>query len=184
MYRKAQNLVEIGLLLCLLVIVSTSVWTIYNHQKTKLAALSKSSITTSAVNLNSKNYNPNDVVKFNPTETAGSSALTLLTPALTSDQFNAYMSRITYGELKVALDGGDSQKGLADLANELISALGLPYKELSPDNVDMSTLTTLTGVLNTVADPKFSGNKDTAGEYVAQLNALLNSVCAAMPKTN
>ncbi len=47
--KKAQNLIEVSLILVLIVAVSLSLWPMFNNQKTKLANLSKSNVSTQSI---------------------------------------------------------------------------------------------------------------------------------------
>lgn len=47
--KKAQNLIEVSLVLVLVVVVSLSLWPLFNNQKTKLAELSESNINTQSI---------------------------------------------------------------------------------------------------------------------------------------
>lgn len=47
--KKAQNLIEVSLILVLVVVVSLALWPMLNNQKTKLAELSKSKVSTQSI---------------------------------------------------------------------------------------------------------------------------------------
>lgn len=47
--QKAQNLIEVSLVLVLVVVVSLALWPMFNNQKTKLAGLSKSNLSTQSI---------------------------------------------------------------------------------------------------------------------------------------
>lgn len=47
--KKAQNLIEVSLILVLVVAVSLSLWPMFNNQKTKLAELSKSNVSNQSI---------------------------------------------------------------------------------------------------------------------------------------
>ena len=173
MQRKAQNLIEVALLICVTLVVGLSTWAIYNNQKTHLATLSKTSNAGGPVAANQA-FNPNDKIKYNAVETAGSNALTSL--KMTAAQYNLYMSNITAGTLKAALEGTESDPGLAELANKIIADSGLTCAPISADNISMDTLTTLTSVMNKVSDSKYSGDKSVSDSYVAKLKVLLTTV--------
>lgn len=175
MQRKAQNLIEVALLICVLLVVGFSSLAIYNNQKSNITKLSKITA-TEGTNAANKQFNPEEKVKYNAVETAGSNALTNL--KLTASQYNLYMSNITAGQLKEALDGTESDPGLAELANQIINDpnSGLDCAPVSSDNISMDTLNTLTAVMNKVSDPKYSGDSKVNQSYVTKLSALLTSV--------
>lgn len=47
--KKAQSMIEVSLILVLVVVVSLALWPMFNNQKTKLAELSKSNISTQSI---------------------------------------------------------------------------------------------------------------------------------------
>lgn len=179
MQKKAQNLIEIALLVCVILVVGFSSWKIYNSQKTHLTNLTKTSDAGNAT-ISNKAFVSNEKVKYNAVETAGSNALTNL--KMTGAQYNLYMSNISAGTLKAALEGTESDPGLAELANQVINDpnSGLTCPPISADNVSMDTLTTLTTVLNKVSDPKYSGNATVNSSYIGKLQALLATISSSL----
>lgn len=175
MYKKAQNMIEISLVVLFAAIVAIFLVAGYNNQKNKVAALSKPTINSAAINLKTGVYNPGDIVPYSPAETAGSNALKLLDPNMTLDKYNALMSNIKYGDLKTALDVPNTEMDLTGLGNKLISDLKLPLANLSAENVGLNTLSSLTAILNAIADNNL-GQDATAQAYMQSLKALLDQV--------
>lgn len=47
--KKAQSMIEVSLILVLVVVVSLALWPMFNNQKTKIAELSKSNVSTQSI---------------------------------------------------------------------------------------------------------------------------------------
>jgi len=169
--KKAQNLVEISLLIGIVALVAITSITIYNRQNTKLADMTKSSNFKSVSLTKMTNAKPTDKVPYSATETAGTSALTML--GLTSEQFKSGASSVTYEDLQKV--SGSSDTDIFALTNQLISDLKLGYDTVSPDNITTETLSTMIGVLDAAAGPSVpSTAKAAADAYIAAFKALLD----------
>ncbi|MDD3437665.1 MAG: hypothetical protein PHC64_10990 [Candidatus Gastranaerophilales bacterium] len=175
MMRKAVNIVEIALILCLVVVVSIAAMTMYNNQKLRVANLS--TVKTTPVNLKTTKWSSDVLSKkvpYDKTETAGTNALTYL--GVSEAKFNEAMSKLTYAQLKAAVT--DKNNDIFTLANDLISKLNLGYDKVSLESVTSSTLSTLTGVLNAAviainSDRITTPIKTVAKNYVTQVKSLL-----------
>lgn len=172
MRKRAQNFIEIALLACVIVVVSISVYSIYNNKKLEVAKMTHSKINQQAVDLNTASAAKlNEKVPYNGVETAGSMSLKLL--GMSMDEFNSSMANITYQQLKDAMTSSDGQD-IASLANSLITQLGLTYPEVTADNVTVDTLSTLTGILNAVSDASHSSDP-TSQAFIERYQSLLTA---------
>jgi len=141
--KKAQNLIEIGLLASVIVVITISVFTIYNNQKLNLAKMSKTTFRSVAISnldanpqLKDKTV-PSDSTSVKAVETAGA-----LSTTISSAQLEKSLSSLTVGDLT---SKGEGNKSLIDLANNLIEAKG----GTAINSVDESTVSTLTNLLST-----------------------------------
>ena len=175
--KKAHNILEVSLLLCFIVAVSFVALSMYNNQKLKLADLSKSTIKSQSVDLKSSSLKAsklNDTVPYNKTETAGTNALTYL--GKSASEFEAALSTVTYSDLSAAA-GENSNENIFTLANSLIAQLNLKYPNVSENDINVDTLSTLVGVFDAAVsalDSSNEGVKTTADSYIKNFETLLN----------
>lgn len=177
--RKAQNVVEIGLLLSLVVVVAITAMTLYNNQKHKLVNLSKSNINQQSVDLTSLSpLKTDEMVPYNQAETAGVLSLELL--GMNATDFANALSNLTYGQLNDLLNSPEGQD-IADLANGLIDSLGLNYPDITATNVTVNTLSDLVGILNAIVgsdpdhpNPNLLDTTSAESLFLARFQALIN----------
>lgn len=176
--KKAHNILEIALLLFFVVAVSFTAFSIYNNQKMQLADLSKSTIKSQSVDLKSANLNAsklNDTVPYNKTETAGTNALTYL--GKSASELEAALSEVTYADLVAASE--NNEENIFTLANSLISQLNLKYANVSENDINVNTLSTLVGVFDAAISAVDSSNteasvKTIADNYIDSFESLLD----------
>lgn len=170
--RKAQNIVEISLLACLVVVIAIASMSMYNNQKLRLAK--DSSVKLKSVNISTMTTEQSaETVPYNKSvavETAGTNAL-----GMSSQALEAAISKITYQDLAKAMDGGDNTD-IAKLGNSLIESLKLNCSEISKDGVTSNTLTDLISILNAAASSPNSSNPDsTEYKYIQRFKDLLTA---------
>lgn len=173
--KKGHSIVEVGLLLCFVVVISLAAITIYNNQKNNLAYLSKPTIpfnlnkTSDPGKLNERICNP----AYNKVETAGTNALTLLN--MPAEDYEAAIVKLSYDRLKSFATGGDD-KNIFTLANSLNDSLHLGLTPITPEKVTAGTLSTFTEILNAAVNAINSGNTDpNLNAYVTQMKSMLSS---------
>lgn len=177
--RKAQNVVEVLLIAALVAVISITVAIMYNHQKTTLANMSKST-DKQVVNLNTASAAKlNELVPYSKIETAGTSALRYL--GLSSAAFESAMANnIQYSEL---LDNPDGKGNILQFGTTLSQELGLGYT-FSANNITVNTLSNLVGVLNTITADGFNPTNDPqiasdAATFKTRFNSLLDASTAS-----
>lgn len=173
MFKRAQSMMEITVLVCVVVIISLTVWSIYNGNSLKLVNMSKiNTQQESSVNLkNPQTFQASEKVPYKAIETAGANALTRI--SMSEAQYKDALSDVTYGQLAAAFSAGGSDKSLLDLTNSLIEELNLSCPKISEEKVNSTTLETFTIVLNAVCAKDFAGDKSTADEFVEKFVELL-----------
>ena len=174
--RKAQNIVEISLLACLVVVIAIASMSMYNNQKLRLAK--DSSVELHSVDLTKMKEDAATAGQTLPyhkavaVETAGTNAL----EGMSSSAIETAISKLTYEDLAKAMDGGDNTD-IAKLGNSLIDSLKLSDCDLiSKEGVTPSTLTDLIKILNAAAkSPNIKNTDSTEYKFVQRFKALLNS---------
>lgn len=175
--KKGHSIIEVGLLLCFVVVISLAAITIYNNQKTNLAYLSKPTIplnlnkTSDADKLKEPICNP----AYNKVETAGTNALIKL--GISAENYEATMANLSYARLKSFATGGNDD--IFTLANKLKDALGVTCDSVNPEKVTAATLSSFTEILNAAVAALNSNDtpqsvKDQANNYIAQVKSMLN----------
>lgn len=172
--KKANNILEISLILCFVVTISIVTFTIYNNHNLKLSKLSNIQFSSQSINVaTASTPTLNKNVPYNRVETAGTNALTYM--GVSSSKFDSAVSQITYGQLKAA--SADSTNNIFTLANSLITKLNLGYTPVSSEGVNSSTLSTMIGILNAAVSAIGSSSTDDsvkslAKTYVTQFESL------------
>lgn len=177
MKLKAQSVIEIALLICLLAIVGFSIFVIYNKQNISLADKSKSGIFASQpVDLNALAPNSaNDIIPYSGDANISDAALDYL--AMSLGLFNWLMSNITYQTLQDILT---SNPAFFELANTILALSDLNYPDLNAGNINAQTISTLIAIFNYT----FSSNSsETNLAYQTQFNALINAIHAQVAET-
>ncbi|HNW25550.1 MAG TPA: hypothetical protein PKI94_02035 [Candidatus Gastranaerophilaceae bacterium] len=170
MKRKAQNIIEISLLACVIAIIGFSVFVIYNNQKISLADKSKSKIfAAQSVNLNDIDQDMNDIIPYNGNANIPPAGLTYL--SMTQGKFNLLMSNITYQNLSDALNLTPATPMPMNLFEYANSALNLD-PPLSPSTINSQTISALIDAFNyAIQNPSAAGSSD----YLSQFQSLVNS---------
>lgn len=180
MKRKAQSIIEIALLTCVLAIIGFSVFIIYNNQKINLADKSGSKISGASVDLADSNLNPDDIIPYNSSVQPSSDALTAL--GMNDSRFELLASNITYNNLLSILNLGTlGGNNLFSYANSIITANGLNFPELNSNNINNQTVNTLISVLNYVAQ---NPSTPDGNSYMTEFQNLLYQVEGAATETS
>ena len=170
--KKAQNLVEVSVLISLVAVVAITSLAIYNNQRMKLANLTNPNLkNVNVVKMSETSATAKIKVPSTAAETAGTSALTVM--GMNSDKFKSEVSDITYEDLKEAAAAGGSD--IFDLTNDLIAKLNLNYDKVSAENITPETVDTMIGVLNAASIVSSSdANKATADSFIKQFEELID----------
>lgn len=170
--KKAQNFIEITLIVCFIAAIAAISLTLYNNQKfTSLHQLNPSG---QGFDLNiMSTQKAGETLPYNaPQDTVDAKTLSVL--GATPDSFSTDISRITYANLKDAVVSSNNT-GLFDLANVLIKKLKLNYPQFIAINVTPDTLPNLVRVLNAAVEvPDTSPNKPAANAYITKFKLLFN----------
>lgn len=160
--KKAQNLIEVSLILVLVVAVSLALWPMFNNQKTKLADLSKSNVSTQSISgrqIQLKNnaldlasemgltINPNDNLqaildKINQANMDKAKSLAKATGATFTDKANVDENLNT-----IELSAGTNSSEFAQITsyNEKYTALVKEQASLNATAITMNDNTTIAG---------------------------------------
>lgn len=176
--KKANNILEISLLLCFIVVVSVVAFKMYNNQKINLANMSKPTINNQSVGVSSSTQvsQSNGTATYGQIETAGTNALAYI--GMSASEFNSAVMTITSSKLSDSV-AQNADKNIFTLANSLISQLNLQYAKVSAKEIDSNTISTLVGVLNNAVSTATSNDasvaeKATANDYINQFKSLIH----------
>lgn len=175
--RKAGNVIEIAMILCVVTIVTIGTLIVYNNQNLRLALLS--AIHFKPINLNTMSEGTaKQTIPYNKTETAGSNALTKL--GMSSADFESAITNITYGDLEDAMEKDSTDNNIATFANELKGPLGLNFEDITATNITGQTLSDLVKVLNGIYNNDLinstnSAIKAAANGFIERFSSLLTA---------
>lgn len=189
--KKAQGLIDAALLLAIVVVISLFAFTAFNRSKMNLANMSKVEVNNPNGGGNgggNKNlvevivdiFNMDDnqaekKIPYYPVEVSG--ALSMLEPqGMTQDQFNSYMSNITYGDVQgyVSLKGAGIYGDLKTCTNTLITNLGLSVPPIDYHQTSSATLASFVAVLNAIASGKANGEElGLVSTFISKFQGLL-----------
>lgn len=199
--KKAQSMIEISLILVLVVVISLALWPMFNNEKTKLAELSKSNVSTQSISgrqVQLKNnaldlasemgltINPNDNLqaildKVNQAnmnkvkDLAKASGATFTDKATVGENLNA-----------IELSAGTSSSEFAQIAsyNEKYTALVNEKAAIKASNITVNDNTTIAGAqggkvsINPSIKPK---NPNTVSTYAPPTTPSKSSVSKTDP---